>query len=433
MKTTQLLLAVVACLAIPSRPAFAQTLLSGPVQMHTTDTLSNVWLLVRDAQRVEMTIFDSTYSFRQTYTALTGMPHEATILLPFHNLQPATTYRYRIVLDTTLCAQGTLHTLPTTQPNAWKDISFLAASCASVSDGLWQKLGIGAKKRPFQAAKRTQADFMLWLGDNFYYRAGEWNDSSRMWRRNVRTRTYKPLRQLLETRPNYAIWDDHDFGANNTDSNFETKYYSLDLFKEFWGNPSYGIADEAGVFHQFKQQDAEFFMLDGRFKKIRGSSAYSETQWQWLFDALLQSKATFKFIVGGVQFLQPKAFGFEALSSYPPDRERLLGFIEKNNIKGIIFLSGDRHFAELYRLPRTNTYDLWEVTTSGINTNGSWLMTQNSPRNPIAVPNTKYTGMNYARFTLSGNASNRQCKVEMFDKKGNILYDHSWSATDLGY
>ncbi len=85
------------------------------------------------------------------------------------------------------------------------------------------------------------------------------------------------------------------------------------------------------------------------------------------------------------------------------------------------------------RAERSGMLDGWEVTTSGINTNGSWLMTQNSPNNPVAVPNTKYTGMNYARFTLSGNASNRQCKVEMFDKKGNILYDHSWSATDLGY
>lgn len=409
---------------------YAQQLLSGPIQMHTTDTLTQVWLLVKQTQRVEMTVFDTAHTFQQTYTVLTDTAAETTVLLPFHHLQPATTYHYRLVLDTIEQPQGSLRTL---QANTQGDFSFLAASCASVSDGIWQKMGIGAKKRPFKSAAQTPADFMLWLGDNFYYRNGEWNDSSRMWRRNVRARTYKYMRELLQTRPNYAIWDDHDCGANNTDGNFVTKHYSLDLFQQFWGNPAYGTATEEGIFHRFSYQDADFFMLDERYNKVHKGSVMSEAQWQWLFDNLKSSTAIFKFVVGGTQFLNQGGIGVELLDNYPPDRERLLQFIADNNIKGIIFISGDRHFAEMYRLSRPNTYDLWDVTTSGINTNFARMMGGNSRKNPLAVPNTKYNGMNYARFSLSGKTGKRQCQVEIFDKKGKVVCTHTWQQAELGY
>ena len=69
----------------------------------------------------------------------------------------------------------------------------------------------------------------------------------------------------------YSIWDDHDFGKNDTSGGIETfspdwKLPVWKVFKENWNNPYYGGgAKQPGCWFDFSIGDVDFFMTDGRY------------------------------------------------------------------------------------------------------------------------------------------------------------------------
>ena len=58
---------------------------------------------------------------------------------------------------------------------------------------------------------------MLWLGDNIYTREVDFYSLSGYQKRYTHTRNIKEMQPLLSNTHHYAIWDDHDYGPNNTD------------------------------------------------------------------------------------------------------------------------------------------------------------------------------------------------------------------------
>jgi alkaline phosphatase D len=80
---------------------------------------------------------------------------------------------------------------------------------------------------------------------------------------------------------------------------------------------------------------------------------------QWLIDALVTSKATFKFVAIGGQVLSNASL-YENYATYPKERAQLLDLLVKEELKNVIFLTGDRHKTELSKIKRNGIvfYDL---------------------------------------------------------------------------
>ena len=55
---------------------------------------------------------------------------------------------------------------------------------------------------------------------------------------------------------------------------------------------------------------------------------------------------------------------FESFRRFRHERDRLLAFLAERRIGGVVFLSGDRHLAELIRHDRDGLPPLWELTSS---------------------------------------------------------------------
>ena len=55
------------------------------------------------------------------------------------------------------------------------------------------------------------------------------------------------MQPLLASASNYAIWDDHDFGPNDSDGSYTGKELTLEAFRMFWGNPGYGVPGVEGI------------------------------------------------------------------------------------------------------------------------------------------------------------------------------------------
>jgi len=333
------------------------------------------------------------------------------------------------------------------------DFSFLTGSCAYFNEAAADRKFVefnnphtpakpyGGDSTIFESMAKENAAFTLWLGDNWYYREV---DFSSQWGLNYRasiTRRLAVLQNLMKAMPQLAIWDDHDYGHNDADKTFPQKQESLDIFKKYWPNPSFG--DEGvGTYTKYSFSDVDFFLMDDRWYRsndkliatVNGKPnpekrMWGEKQMDWLKNALAGSLATYKIIVTGSQTLNPIS-PYDCLQSYPAEFNELMDFLSAQRVSGVLFLTGDRHHSEVIKWDRAQTYPLYDVTTSPF-TSGVAKVSGSEVNNPSRVPGTLVEAQNYARVTVSGAPGSRVLNIEFLGIKWEKLAEWSVAAKDL--
>jgi len=290
--------------------------------------------------------------------------------------------------------------------------SFIFGSCAYINDPPYDRPGepYGRDPRIFDSIANNPSDFMIWGGDNMYTRQADYDSRTGFYYRYTHDRKIPALKKLLASRPNYAIWDDHDYGPDDAGASYELKDISLQAFKDFFGNPSSGEWDNPGIYTHFTWSDCDFFLLDNRF--YRSDDAMNDSsddkhylgqkQLEWLENSLLFSNASFKFIMSGGQVINPMN-DFECYCHYKKEYEQLLSFIRENKITGVIFLSGDRHFSEIIKVEREGMYPLYDITSSAFTSRSfSKFVDAKEFRNPYRVVPSAVTDQNYIKISVSG-------------------------------
>lgn len=120
------------------------------------------------------------------------------------------------------------------------------------------------------------------------------------------------------------------------------------------------------------------FQLSSYFPSCQSGGMLGEEQWAWLEQELEQSDAQAHIIVSSVQMFTTNPL-VESWCHFQKERKRILQLLtnrdDKKEIPGIVFLSGDVHFAEISsshpNYGQTSTNDktinpLLEVTSSGL-------------------------------------------------------------------
>ncbi len=181
---------------------------------------------------------------------------------------------------------------------------------------------------------------------------------------------------LLRNRSLYATWDDHDFGANDTDGQLDGKANARRAFIEYHANPSYGDGDH-GIYTKFRRGGVEVFLLDTRYFAGTESSPVAadqptllgRQQWEWLRQELRASTAPFKLLASGMIWNGAVRPGKpDHWESYPHERAALFRFIGQEEIPGVVLVGGDIHRTRVLRHETTETagYPLLELITSPI-------------------------------------------------------------------
>ncbi len=323
------------------------------------------------------------------------------------------------------------------------DFSFLAGSCAYFNEPLYDRPGkpYGSDSSIFETMAKTPAAFHIWMGDNWYTREVDYSSAWGLNYRASRDRGQKILQEFMAKMPQYAIWDDHDYGPNDAGKSFILKEESRNIFKNYTLNPSYG-EEGKGIYTKLSYGDVDIFLTDDRYFRseaeipdsIDGKSSAAKTffgpmQMEWLKNALLFSNAPFKIIVTGSQVLNPLN-KYECLQHYSYEYNELMDFLFVQKINGIVFFSGDRHHSEVIKVPRNNLYALYDVTispyTSGISKAGGI-----ESNNPYRISNTLVEAQNFGRISFSGKKNERMMKVEFLSTKGEKLGEWSVNETEL--
>ena len=157
---------------------------------------------------------------------------------------------------------------------------------------------------------------------------------------------------------------------------------------------------------------------------------YGDEQMEWLRNALLQSNASFKFIVTGSQALNPISI-FDSFHHFPAEYEPFMRFLKEHNIPGVIFLTGDRHHSEVIRFPREGAYPLYDITSSPLTSGVGSVLKGNEKDNPYRVPGTLVVTQNFAKVSVTGEKGYRRLKVVFVDRDQKELAVFEVSQQEL--
>ncbi|MER3524158.1 MAG: phosphodiesterase [Ignavibacteria bacterium] len=419
------------------------TVRSGPMVGYGEMREALLWVQLSSAGTVQYRYWITGEKSKALVSAKTSATKEsdyiATVVLT--DLTPGSRYEYELLLDgkpVPLRRRLTFVTQPLwqwrTDPPAFT-VAF--GSCSYVNDPPSDRPGkpYGGSYSIFEAIAAKQPEVMLWLGDNWYYREDDYYAPSRMRKRPAYDRSLPALQHLLGSTHHYAVWDDHDFGSNDADRTYRFRTEALAIFKMFWPNPTFGTLETPGVFFRFMWGDVEFFLLDDRF--YRSPNAMPETphktmfgraQLEWLKEGLISSRATFKVIVNGNQLLAKH--GFETLRNYPFEFDELMGWIKGRKIPGVLFLSGDRHFAELSVLADPAFYPLYDFTSSPLT--AGYAADRRPEENPLHVAGTFVNDTrNFGLLRFDGPLDDRRVKMELCDSTGAVRWSRTVKASEL--
>jgi alkaline phosphatase D len=411
--------------------SFAQKveLKSGPMLGYSEMREVIVWLQTTAKGKIQLNYWDQILPnqiFRSEIVE-TDISTAFTAKIILSLLEPGKKYGYQVLLNEKPLLFP--HPLEFQTQSLWQwrtdppAFSIALGSCAYINDTPYDRPGkpYGSNYHIFESILAKKPDAMLWLGDNTYLRETDWNSRSGILYRYTHTRSTPELQGLLGSVHHYAIWDDHDFGPDNSDRGFIHKEATLEAFRLFWGNPTSGLPEQDGITSQFQWADIDFFLLDNRFsrapdeRKTGERTQFGKAQIEWLLDALKTSKAPFKMVATGGQFLSASAIAENHIKLYPEEREYLIKRIEEEGLTNIIFLTGDRHLTELTELKLRNGKFIYDLTvsplTSGVNTNPDV--------NVLRVPGTLVTEHNFGLLTFSGKRLERKLTIKIFDALGN--------------
>lgn len=420
--------------------AFCQ-LRSGPMPGYSDMREVLIWAQTLRPARVKAVYWETTQPKVRYETAVvtTEQASACTAHLLADQVLPGKRYQYEIHVDgkkLNIPYPLTFQSQPLWQwrsdPPAFR---FAVGSCTYISEPDFDRPGpaYGGAYEIFTAINRQKPDFMLWTGDNTYLREPDWNTRSGVMKRYTHTRATKEMQPLLGSTHHYAIWDDHDFGPNDSDRGYWLKPVTLEAFKRFWGNPNFVFDD--GITGTFFWNDCQFFLLDNRSYrtpndlKTVNRTVLGKKQFDWLIDALAFSKATFKFVVIGGQVVNPSVV-FENYSTYAAERDSLLKAITDARIPGVLFLTGDRHHTIIHKLDRPGTYPLYDITISPL-TSGAGKPRDEELKQPTYVDGTMVGERNFGMFDVSGPLNNRVLKITVYDGKGTERWTREIRASDL--
>jgi alkaline phosphatase D len=433
-------------LALSLRPALSEPLESGPMVGFGSAHETLIWArlspdaLARDAQ-IQVKYWPTAHRAQAKTSAalkLTGRDGR-TLRHVLSDLEPNTTYEYTLTLNGEELARPyaqRFKTLPRwhrrTPP---PDLVATFGSCAYLNQYPTDDYGGG--EAIFESIRAQSPDLMLWLGDAVYLNPQDAESAEGIARRYASYRAHPALQPLLASTHHYATWDDHDYGPNDANWSYPLKGDALATFKEYWGNAAFGLPELPGVFGAFSWGDVDFFLLDNRTYRTSGKAPPNESRYlgdaqlQWLLDALSVSRASFKVIASGSQVLSPYAY-FESYAQHPRELARLLEGLKAREVEGVIFLSGDRHHAELNVLrDDPHFYPLYDFTSSPL-TSGLADSAEAERMNPRRVPNTFVThARNFGVMRVSGPRQDRVMTLEARDTQGALLWSHTVRAREL--
>jgi alkaline phosphatase D len=326
-----------------------------------------------------------------------------------------------------------------------KNVQFVVGSCIS-DNPRYQHV----RERIWEQVFSQHPDFILLLGDNVYVDDLDLVERSTvtendLWQRYFDSIRSTPLFFQKRLVPVLATWDDHDFGANNSDKFFKYKVTSKKVFQAFFGGEKIANTFEYhkdNIYSQYIGFGQRFILLDNRyFRDHPGSkdkNAYLGLEQNKWFNDIIKKETSPTWIVSGGQFFSPafklkngKQVNESFLSDYKESHSYMMKTL-KESPSPVTFLSGDVHFSEILKIePDWLGYETHELTSSPMH---GYIFRANSEQgeffeNPRRVKAVKDYNFLYVDSSIDEISNEWIIKVKSIGpKQPNGFFDYKFSV-----
>ena len=227
-----------------------------------------------------------------------------------------------------------------------RSFSFAVASCAAT----------GSRHPVFDAIRKREPAFFLHLGD-FHYENIRW-PRPEAYRNAYEMVLESPVQAALYREvPIVYVWDDHDFGGNDTDRANPGRKAARLVYQELV--PHYPlVAGEGDVpIHQaFTVGRVRFLVTDSRSERSPasvpdgpGKSVLGKAQRAWLERELWTAgdRHALVVLVTGLPWIAPERAYADHWGGYATERRQLARLIADPAVPPVVLLAGDAHMLAL--------------------------------------------------------------------------------------
>lgn len=221
-------------------------------------------------------------------------------------------------------------------------------------------------------------DIILFIGDATYADRGlnpdELVDPAILWRRFAEAREMLEIYHQPRLIPILAVWDDHDFGGNDTHStNFAFVKESQENFLSYFPqDPRYCrfLERGPGIASRFAFRGQQLMLLDGRSFRLPKESGERYAHWgqaqeEWMVQRVAEGEGV-TWLMNGTQIFPTYPMKESVAGDHPVQFEGALKALAATGRK-VVFASGDVHYSEISKIEATQLgYETFEVTSSSI-------------------------------------------------------------------
>lgn len=335
---------------------------------------------------------------------------------------------------------------------------FVTLIAPTLADGSVERVAFGScadQDRPqpiWLPIVAENPDLFVFLGDNVYASSEPRLNKEEQYAKLAAIPGFRMLRSRM---PVLAIWDDHDYGVNDGGVEYPNKEEAQRAFCDFFRVPedsirrtTPGIYDS--VIYGEPGERVQFILLDtrtfrsplkrkpeddprvGRYVPDDDpeKTLLGEAQWDWL-EEQLREPAEVRIIASSIQVV-PEDHLWEKWANLPDEREKLFDLIEETEAGGVIFLSGDRHLAEISMMDGGVGYPLYDITASALNNSRSGFRLQEPNRHRVGSMNF---GNNFGLIEIDWDAEDPEIAMQILDEEGDVILQQkvrlSWLQPDF--
>lgn len=295
----------------------------------------------------------------------------------------------------------------------------------------------------WKTIKEANPQLFIMMGDNVYASRKE---DKPIIDQYIKMNSITEYRDLRESIPFLATWDDHDYGQNDGGDNNPEKDEARRVFLNYWSYLKFTMPKDqtGGVYHSriigTKNRKVQIIMLDTRWDRSplvknpdynaetnteqppkiflpsedKNARMLSEAQWKWL-DQELAKPANLRLIVSSVQVIANDHY-FEKWGNFPKERERFFNLLKKHKAKNAVILSGDRHLSAVAKEEVKGLGTVYDVTASSLN-KPSRNLTPEIDKSYTAPsflkPNFGLIAIDWTKKTLSAQIMDEDKKVQI--------------------
>lgn len=396
----------------------------GPILGHVDATRAVVWMRVDREGRYEVELTEEE-GRRMVVEGRAEEGEDLCVHWRVEGLKPSSRYRYRVLSDGKPFGGEKVREFVTpAEPEVGQKVVFGISSCALEDEGsreVWKRMA------------EENVDAVVLIGDTPYIDS---TDLAVQTRRHREFAAVEEYRDLLEGRPCWWTWDDHDFAANDSDGRVEGKENSRRVFVRYRPMWSHGEKGE-GIHTSFRRGPVEVFLLDTRWFSMTGPS-YADAgkptllgsmQWEWLKRGLKESTAAFKFIACGMIWDDKENREKDDWGSYLHERGELERWIARERISGVVLMGGDIHASRVLRYPTKEKvgYDMVQFIASPIHHK---VIPKLNVYHPDLVRSAVEPNV-FLKVEVDSTVVPASMKAELVNRHGHRVFTYQLTSDDL--